>query len=76
LRGLLKVGQRYLMQVAGHNLGIIMRWAFGKGTPRGLQGLRAAAVAWILGRMGPWARSMLNVQQRPLDFERRSSTTQ
>ena len=47
LRGLLKVGQRYLMQVAGHNLGIIMRWVFGKGTPRSLQGLRAAVVPWI-----------------------------
>jgi transposase len=45
LRGLLRVGTRYLMQVAGHNLGIIMRWVFGKGTPRSLQGLRAAVVA-------------------------------
>jgi transposase len=58
LRGLLKVGKRYLMQVAGHNLGIIMRCVFGKGTPRSLQGLRATVVAWILGRMGPWARMM------------------
>ncbi len=58
LRGLLKVGKRYLMQVVGHNLGIIMRWVFGKGTPRSLQGLRAAVVAWMLGRMRPWARRM------------------
>jgi transposase len=58
LRGLLKVGKRYLMQVAGHNLGIIMRCVFGKGTPRGLQGLRVAVVAWILGRMGAWVRMM------------------
>jgi transposase len=58
LRGLLKVGKRYLMQVAGHNLGIIMRCVFGKGTPRSLQGLRAAIVAWILGRMGTRARMM------------------
>jgi transposase len=52
LRGLLKVGKRYLMQVVGHNLGIIMRRVFGKGTPRSLQGLRAAIVSWILGSMG------------------------
>jgi transposase len=52
LRGLLKVGKRYLMQVAGHNLGIIMRWVFGTGTPRSLQGLRAAVVAWIRGWLG------------------------
>lgn len=58
LRGLLKVGTRYLMQVAGHNLGIIMRRVFGKGTPRGLQGLRAAVVAWMIGRMATWSRAM------------------
>lgn len=52
LRGLLKVGVRYLMQVAGHNLGIIMRWVFSKGTPRSLQGLRAAVVVWMRGGMG------------------------
>ena len=58
LRGLLKVGQRYLMQVAGHNLGIIMRRVYGQGTPRGLQGFGAAVVVWLLGRMGPEARRM------------------
>jgi transposase len=42
LRGLLAVGQRYLMQAAGHNLGVIMRRVFGRGTPRGLQGARTA----------------------------------
>jgi len=47
LRGLGKVSKRYLMQVAGHNLGIIMRWLFGKGTPRSLQGACAALVAWF-----------------------------
>jgi hypothetical protein len=38
LRGLLEVCKRYLMQVAGHNLGVIMRSLFGMGTPRSLQG--------------------------------------
>jgi transposase len=52
LRGLQQVGTRYLMQVAGHNLGIIMRRVFGKGTPRSLQGLRACVVAWIYGWVG------------------------
>jgi transposase len=56
LRGLVEVGKRYLMQVAGHNLGIIMRRVFGKGTPRSLQGLRAAVFAWILGWLGTRAR--------------------
>jgi hypothetical protein len=60
LRGLGKVGQRYLMQVAGHNLGIIMRRVFGKGTPRGLQGLRAAVVVWFLGRRGSGACTRLS----------------
>ena len=57
LRGLLKVGTRYLMQVAGHNLGAIMRRVFGKGAPRSLQGLRAAVVAWMEGRMAPGSRA-------------------
>jgi len=51
LRGLLDVSKRYLMQVAGHNLGTLMRKLFGIGTPRGLQGCCAAlaAVGWALG---------------------------
>ena len=52
LRGLLKVGTSYLMRVAGHNLGIIMRCVCGKGTPRSLQGLRAAVGVWIGGWVG------------------------
>jgi len=45
LRGLVEVGKRYLMQVAGYNLGVIMRSLFGKGTPRSLQGARATMIA-------------------------------
>jgi hypothetical protein len=45
LRGLIRVSKRYLMQVAGHNLGIIMRRLFGSGTPRSLQGACAALAA-------------------------------
>src|SRR5262245_4782899 len=47
LRGLVAVSKRYLTQVAGHNLGVIMRHVFGKGTPRGLQGACVAMVAWL-----------------------------
>ena len=37
LRGIEKVQKRYLLVVAAHNLGLIMRKAFGIGTPRSLQ---------------------------------------
>ena len=42
LRGLVDVSKRYLMQVAAHNLGVVMRRLFKVGTPRSLQ--RAARV--------------------------------
>jgi transposase len=44
LRGLVEVSKRYLMQVAAHNLGIVMRKLFGVGTPRALQGVAAAFI--------------------------------
>lgn len=37
LRGWLNVTKRYLMYVAGRNLGVLMRKLFGVGTPRSLQ---------------------------------------
>jgi Transposase domain (DUF772)/Transposase DDE domain len=54
LRGLVAVSKRYLMQVAGHNLGVIMRRLFGKGTPRSLQGACAALRAWIWAWWTAW----------------------
>jgi transposase len=42
LRGLIDVAKRYLIHVAGHNLGRIMLALFGLGTPRGLQGASRA----------------------------------
>jgi transposase len=45
IRGLLEVTKRYLIQVAGHNLGILMRKLFGIGTPRSLQG--SSRVFWL-----------------------------
>lgn len=47
LRGLEKVTKRYLVQVAAHNLGLLMRKLFGKGKPRTLQG--AGGLVFRLG---------------------------
>ena len=50
LRGLINVFKRYLMYVAGRNLGVIMRALFHMGTPKGLQkGLGACPRA-----LGEW----------------------
>lgn len=38
IRGFLEVSKRYLMSAAARNLGLILRAAFGVGTPRSLQG--------------------------------------
>jgi hypothetical protein len=48
IRGLIEVSKRYLIQVAGHNLGVLMRKLFGIGTPRGLQGLARAFLRLII----------------------------
>ena len=45
LRGLVKVRKRYIVQVAAHNLGLLMRKLFGVGKPRVLQGV----VGWLIG---------------------------
>lgn len=42
LRGRGNILKRLLIQVSGFNLGLVMRKLCGIGTPRGLQGLRAA----------------------------------
>lgn len=42
LRGHQNIRKRLLVHVAGFNLSLVMRKVFGRGTPRGLQGLRAA----------------------------------
>ena len=53
LRGLGNVRKRYLMAVAAHNLGLILRKAFGMGKPRGACGvsgllcLAHLAVKWL-----------------------------
>ena len=45
LRGRSNILKRYLIHVAAFNLGILMRSLIGKGTPRGLRGLAAAALS-------------------------------
>ena len=56
LRGLDKVSKRYLMQVAAHNLGVVMRKVFKVGTPRSLQGA-AGALAGLLALLRAWFRA-------------------
>jgi hypothetical protein len=52
LRGRKNVTKRYLIQVAAHNLGVVMRSWCGVGKPRVLQGGGWGAVALVLGRLG------------------------
>jgi transposase len=46
LRGLVNVTKRYVVQVAAHNLGLLMRKLFGVGKPRTLQGGGGGSV-WV-----------------------------
>ena len=45
VRGQKEIRKRLLVHAAAFNLGLMMRARFGFGTPRGLQGLAAAAAA-------------------------------
>jgi transposase len=49
LRGLIDVAKRYLMYVAGRNLGVMMRALFGVGTPKSLQTEGEASPGAVLG---------------------------
>lgn len=49
LRGLIAVAKRYLMYVAGRNLGVMMRALFGMGTPKSLQTKGEASPGAVLG---------------------------
>jgi transposase len=51
LRGHSNILKRLLIHAGGFNLGLIMRQLFGLGTPRGLQGRVAAALALLLTRI-------------------------
>ena len=63
LRGLTKVRKRYLLTAAAHNLGLILRQAFGMGKPRGAHGasglslLAQLVVRWLWRlQIGPGVR--------------------
>jgi transposase len=49
LRGLVEVAKRYVVQVAAHNLGLLMRTLFGVGKPRTLQGAKRGTVPGVPG---------------------------
>lgn len=55
LRGLIDVSKRYLIHVAAHNIGRIMRSLFGIGTPRGLQGPSKALQHLVAALVTAWA---------------------
>jgi transposase len=48
LRGHTNILKRLLVHASGFNLGLVMRTLFGLGTPRSLQGRRAAVVAFLI----------------------------
>lgn len=54
LRGRENVHKRYLIHVAGFNLGILMRALFGKGTPREAASVTNAFLFWFQSDLG-WA---------------------
>ena len=61
LRGHANILKRLLVHVGGFNLGLLMRTLFGVGTPRGLQGCVAAAIAALVALWSlvadPWTSS-------------------
>jgi transposase len=71
LRGLERVSKRYLVQVAAHNLGLLMRKLFGKGKPRTLQGAGGLVFAllclywWSAANLGRWYRRGVSPVSRP-----------
>lgn len=63
LRGLIDVSKRYLIAVAGHNLGQIMRRLFGLGKPRQLQdGTLAAALISAIVHIVQWSHTLLTTR--------------
>jgi transposase len=60
IRGLAEVGKRYLVQIAGLNLGTILRNLIGMGTPRGLADRSAAFLALVaacMSALAQWTRA-------------------
>jgi transposase len=84
LRGVTEVAKRYLIHVAAHNLGRIMRALFGVGTPRGLQGsssnirdlLAALFAFWgaICGYFSVLRQQLHRAVRRTVEFGRSAAT--
>lgn len=70
IRGILEVTKRYLIQVAGHNLGILMRKLFGIGTPRSLQG---SSHVFLLPEV-PWGWPMVRLDTFSVRLQQISQT--
>jgi len=67
LTGTIDVTKRYLIAVAAHNLGRILRKLFGIGKPKALQGFSALIVlAYLLARACRWA--LMSSLERPRVF--------
>jgi len=67
LRGLVNVAKRYLMYVAGRNLGVILRALFGVGTPRSLQTPRAGLPCAVWAPSTILRRSLQRLWDRSID---------
>ena len=67
LRGIENMKKRYVIQVAGANLGLIMRTLYRWGTPRGLADARRAALGLLYALLAAWAtiRSLLRPDSYP-----------
>jgi transposase len=67
LRGHANILKRLLIHTGGFNLGLVMRQVFGVGTPRGLQGRRAAALAVVVALWTFLADRWTSIGARPAD---------
>jgi len=63
LRGRENVHKRYLVHVAGHNLGILMRALFGAGTPKGTAVIRNAFPVRHSDRRGDYRHDLRRVRR-------------
>jgi transposase len=63
LRGRDNIRKRYLMQVAGMNLGLVLRTMLGRGTPRGLAAARKGRL-WLLWVLGALVAAVVTVALR------------
>ena len=67
LRGHANILKRLLIHAGGFNLGLVMRQVFGVGTPRGLQGRIAPAIAVVVALWTLFADRWTSIRARPAD---------